>query len=153
MAVQLLNSCGSRGNIHRLFRTSSLHALVLHRHSHRGRASGGRSGHRHVRDRSNRTRFRNPNQVGKVLPLVSAIFNGFFCSGVAAAIYLSETFPSRWRVWGVCTLNNFYYIGALIAAGITLGTSSWQYSTWSWRLPSLLQGIFSIACIMILPFV
>ncbi|ORX35085.1 putative hexose carrier protein [Kockovaella imperatae] len=79
-----------------------------------------------------------------------------FCSGVdgiAAAVYLNETFASRWRTWGAGTLNNFYYIGALIAAGITLGTSKWPNSTWSWRLPSLLQGIFSIICILILPFV
>ena len=29
-------------------------------------------------------------------------------SGIAAGVYLSETFPSRWRAWGVGTLNNFY---------------------------------------------
>jgi MFS family permease len=28
--------------------------------------------------------------------------------GIAAAVYLNETFASRWRVWGVGTLNNFY---------------------------------------------
>lgn len=49
-------------------------------------------------------------------------------------------------------LNNFYYIGALIAAGITLGTGKWE-STWAWRCPSLLQGVFSLICIVILPFV
>lgn len=29
-------------------------------------------------------------------------------SGVAAGVYLSETFPNRWRAWGVGLLNNFY---------------------------------------------
>jgi MFS family permease len=29
-------------------------------------------------------------------------------SGVAAGVYLSETFPSRWRAWGVGLLNDFY---------------------------------------------
>ena len=29
-------------------------------------------------------------------------------SGIAAAVYLSEAFASRWRTWGVGTLNNFY---------------------------------------------
>jgi MFS family permease len=29
-------------------------------------------------------------------------------SGIAAAVYLSETFPSRWRAWGVGLLNDFY---------------------------------------------
>ncbi|KAG6358177.1 hypothetical protein INS49_014061 [Diaporthe citri] len=73
-------------------------------------------------------------------------------SGVAAGVYLSETFPSRWRAWGVGLLNDFYYVGALIAAGITLGTGQWQ-STWAWRAPSLFQAIFSIMCIIVLPFI
>ena len=29
-------------------------------------------------------------------------------SAIAAAVYLSETFPSRWRAWGVGLLNDFY---------------------------------------------
>lgn len=81
-----------------------------------------------------------------VLGLGSAI------SGVAGSVYLSETFASRWRAWGVGLLNDFYYVGALIAAGVTLGTGQWQ-STWAWRAPSLFQGIFSFLCIIILPFI
>ncbi|KKY20017.1 putative hexose transporter [Phaeomoniella chlamydospora] len=77
---------------------------------------------------------------------------GSAVSGIAAGVYLSETFPSRWRAWGVGLLNDFYYVGALIAAGITLGTGQWQ-STWAWRAPSLFQGIFSVLCIVILPFI
>lgn len=41
--------------------------------------------------------------------------------------------------------------GGLIAAGITFGTSTMD-STWAWRIPSAVQGIFSILCIIILPF-
>ncbi|KAI1088870.1 putative hexose carrier protein [Rostrohypoxylon terebratum] len=77
---------------------------------------------------------------------------GSAISGVSSGVYLSEAFPSRWRTWGVGLLNDFYYVGALIAAGITLGTGQWQ-STWAWRAPSLIQGIFSVLCIVILPFV
>jgi MFS family permease len=33
---------------------------------------------------------------------------GAALSGVAAGVYLSETFPSRWRAWGVGLLNDFY---------------------------------------------
>ncbi|EGX88555.1 sugar transporter, putative [Cordyceps militaris CM01] len=73
-------------------------------------------------------------------------------SGVAGVVYLSETFPSRWRTWGLGLLNNCFYIGALIAAGITLGTSEWQ-STWAWRAPSFFQAIFSITCLLFLPFI
>ncbi|KAK5124189.1 hypothetical protein LTR85_001892 [Meristemomyces frigidus] len=43
-------------------------------------------------------------------------------------------------------------VGALLAAGITLGTGQWQ-STWAWRAPSLFQGIFSLLCIIVLPFI
>ncbi|KAM3451627.1 hypothetical protein MY3296_005152 [Beauveria thailandica] len=73
-------------------------------------------------------------------------------SGIAGIVYLSETFPSRWRTWGLGLLNNCYYIGALIAAGVTLGTSKWQ-STWAWRAPSLFQAIFSVICLLFLPFI
>ena len=47
---------------------------------------------------------------------------------------------------------DLHSVGALLAAGITLGTGTWN-STWAWRAPSLFQGIFSILCIIILPFV
>lgn len=33
---------------------------------------------------------------------------GSAISGVAAGVYLAETFPSRWRAWGVGLLNDFY---------------------------------------------
>ncbi|KAL1625296.1 Solute carrier 2, facilitated glucose transporter member 1 [Diplodia seriata] len=44
------------------------------------------------------------------------------------------------------------YVGGLIASGITYGTGMMN-STWAWRLPSAVQGIFSVLCILILPFV
>lgn len=42
--------------------------------------------------------------------------------------------------------------GALVAAGVTYRTADFN-STWAWRLPSLLQGFWSLLCIVILPFV
>lgn len=33
---------------------------------------------------------------------------GVQVSGIAAGVYLSETFASRWRAWGVGLLNDFY---------------------------------------------
>jgi MFS family permease len=76
---------------------------------------------------------------------------GSAIQGIAGGVYLSETFPARWRAWGVGLLNDFYYVGALIAAGITLGTSTWD-STWAWRAPSLFQGIWAVLCISIIFF-
>ncbi|KAI9686887.1 MAG: hypothetical protein M1822_002640 [Bathelium mastoideum] len=42
--------------------------------------------------------------------------------------------------------------GGLIAAGVTYGTFVLD-STWSWRTPSLIQGVTSIFCIVVLPFI
>lgn len=42
--------------------------------------------------------------------------------------------------------------GGLIAAGVTYGTSRMN-STWAWRIPSAVQAIFSILCLVILPFI
>ncbi|KAI1847144.1 hypothetical protein JX265_011820 [Neoarthrinium moseri] len=91
---------------------------------------------------------------GIAMFVVARVLLGFgvALSGIAGSVYLSETFPSRWRAWGVGLLNDFYYVGALIAAGITLGTGQWQ-SNWAWRAPSLVQGVFSLLCILILPFI
>ena len=77
---------------------------------------------------------------------------GASASGIAGGVYLSESFPSRFRAWGVGSLNDLYWVGALLAAGITLGTGTWTTS-WAWRAPLLIQGIFSLLCILILPFV
>ena len=42
--------------------------------------------------------------------VVARIVLGFgsAISGIAAGVYLSETFPSKYRAWGVGLLNNFY---------------------------------------------
>ena len=87
--------------------------------------------------------------------VVARIVLGFgnIISGISAGVYLSETFASRYRAWGVGLLNDFYYVGALLAAGITLGTGQWQNTTWAWRAPTLFQAIFSVLCIVVLPFV
>jgi hypothetical protein len=42
--------------------------------------------------------------------------------------------------------------GGLVAAGVTYAAGNYP-STWAWRLPSLVQGVFSALCIVILPFV
>jgi hypothetical protein len=42
-----------------------------------------------------------------------------------------------------------------MAAGVTYRTSTYGggNSTWAWRVPSAIQGIFSILCILVLPFI
>ncbi|KAJ7288025.1 MFS sugar transporter-like protein [Mycena rebaudengoi] len=77
---------------------------------------------------------------------------GTSASALSGPAYLAETLPFRWRAWGLGIFNDFYYVGGLIAAGVTYGTS-FMDSTWAWRIPSAVQGVFSILCIVILPFI
>ncbi|RDW84837.1 hypothetical protein BP6252_02427 [Coleophoma cylindrospora] len=77
---------------------------------------------------------------------------GTGASGVAGPVYLAETLPFKWRAWGLGVFYDFWYVGGLIASGVTYGTAA-MASTWAWRLPSALQGVFSIICILILPFI
>jgi MFS family permease len=49
--------------------------------------------------------------------------------------------------------NSCYFIGSIVAAGITLGTFNMS-SNWGWRIPSLLQifpSLFQITFIWFLP--
>ncbi|KAF1985002.1 sugar transporter [Aulographum hederae CBS 113979] len=85
--------------------------------------------------------------VGRIL-----IGFGTGASGLAGPAYLAETLPFHWRGWGLGFFNDCYYVGGLIAAGVTYGTQN-MTSTWAWRTPSAIQGLFSLVCIVILPFV
>lgn len=77
---------------------------------------------------------------------------GISASTLTGPTYLAETLPYQWRGWGLGVLNDCYYVGGLIAAGITYKTASMD-STLAWRIPSDIQGLFSILCIAILPFI
>jgi MFS family permease len=83
--------------------------------------------------------------------VVSRMFIGFGItySMIAATAYTAETPPVKWRGWGVGLLGDLYYVGGFLAAGITYGTSKMS-STWAWRLPSALQGLFSIIALCFL---
>lgn len=71
---------------------------------------------------------------------------------LAAPTYLGETAPIAWRTILLGTYYDFWYVGSLIAAGVTYG-SQYILSTWAWRLPSILQVLPSVLCIVVLPFV
>ncbi|KAI1773855.1 hexose transporter [Hypoxylon cercidicola] len=85
-----------------------------------------------------------------VARFVVGIGNG--ATFLAGPIYLAEIFPLKWRGVGLAIFMDFYYIGGLIAAGITYGTAQIP-STWAWRLPSILQGLFMILAVILLPWV
>ncbi|EFX01519.1 hexose transporter [Grosmannia clavigera kw1407] len=65
--------------------------------------------------------------------------------------YLVEMFPLQWRGIGLAIFQDFFYIGGLISSGVTYGTAKMN-STWAWRLPSVLQIVFMIMGVIVLPF-
>ncbi|KAI9708055.1 MAG: hypothetical protein M1820_004259 [Bogoriella megaspora] len=77
---------------------------------------------------------------------------GTGASGLTGPAYLAETLPLHWRGWGLGIFNDCYYVGGLVAAGVTYGTFTLD-STWSWRAPSLVQGLTSILCLVVIPFI
>jgi MFS family permease len=74
-----------------------------------------------------------------------------FSSGAAPAL-ISELMPAvtRGRILGF--FFSCFYVGSLASAIINYGSQNIQ-STWSWRLPSLLQLIPSIMALCLLPFI
>lgn len=73
-------------------------------------------------------------------------------SSSAAPALLGELLPAVTRG---CILGIFFscfYVGSLLVSIINYGTQNIQ-STWSWRVPSLLQLIPSVLALCLLPFV
>lgn len=63
---------------------------------------------------------------------------------VAASSLIGELGYPKERPVLTSLFNASYFIGAILAAGITFGTQSLTPSNWSWRLPSLLQAVPSL---------
>jgi sugar porter (SP) family MFS transporter len=85
--------------------------------------------------------------------IFSRILIGFGtgATSIAVPVYLAETLPVKYRASGLGMVYDAWYVGGLIAAGATYGTAKME-STWAWRLPSLLQGVFSVICVVLLFF-
>lgn len=92
--------------------------------------------------------------VNEAMFAISRIIIGFgnCMSGIAGAILVSETVRTEWRAFTTAGFFVFYYIGGLISALVNYGSESIS-STWSWRLPSLIQLVGSIVCLMAISFV
>ncbi|KAF5371170.1 hypothetical protein D9758_004279 [Tetrapyrgos nigripes] len=72
---------------------------------------------------------------------------------VAASSLIGELSHPKERAIMGSLFNSCYFIGSIVAAGVTLGTFSMS-SNWGWRLPSLLQvspSVLQIVFIWFLP--
>ncbi|KAF2205353.1 putative MFS sugar transporter [Delitschia confertaspora ATCC 74209] len=93
------------------------------------------------------------NGVG--MYIAARLFLGFgipFCI-VAGSSLMGELAYPKERPIMTSLFNALYFVGSLIAAGITFGTQDLK-NDWSWRIPSLLQAVpslFQIAFVFMLP--
>ncbi|KAF2634179.1 hexose transporter [Massarina eburnea CBS 473.64] len=70
----------------------------------------------------------------------------------SASTYVAETVPTKFRAFALGLYFTCWAVGSLLAAGVCYGTAQMVDSTWSWRIPSLLQATPSIVGIVILFF-
>jgi MFS family permease len=77
---------------------------------------------------------------------------GIGLSSVACPTYCAETAPLEWRAFCLGLYYAFWYGGGLLAAGVTYGTAKIM-SSWAWRLPSLIQVVPALLCLVVLPFI
>ncbi|KAK4554311.1 hypothetical protein LTR86_008519 [Recurvomyces mirabilis] len=83
--------------------------------------------------------------VNLAMFLVARILLGVgipFCIGGASQLIAELTYPRHSAVLNGL-FNESWYVGAIIAAGVTLGTYS-RPDDWAWRIPSLLQLLPSV---------
>lgn len=76
---------------------------------------------------------------------------GTTASAITAPAYLAEILPWNQRAWGLALFNDLFFVGALVAAGVTYATAHMD-GDWAWRLPSLLQGVWGLSCVLLLPW-
>lgn len=86
--------------------------------------------------------------------IASRFFIGFgtsFAAG-AAPMLISEVSHPRYRSQLTALFNALYYSGNIIASWSAFGTSH-IHSTWSWRIPSLMQAIIPSLQVLFVLFV
>lgn len=80
--------------------------------------------------------------------IIIGIAGGLF--GGAANSLVSELSPPKRRGMIVGIYHSCYYVGALIASGVTFATR-FRPDEWAWRIPTLIQLVPVTVCLMIIP--
>ncbi|OBZ70267.1 Lactose permease [Grifola frondosa] len=110
---------------HRQIRSAMGDYLRQHHHDHRRHPASCISGLRDVCDRTLPPRLRHPFAI------------------VAASSMIGELAYPKERARMGSLFNASWFIGAIVAAGVTLGTFTMP-NNWGWRIPSVLQVIPSL---------
>ncbi|KAH8665714.1 general substrate transporter [Tricladium varicosporioides] len=71
---------------------------------------------------------------------------------VAGPSMVAELAHPRQRGTVLGFFNTFWYVGAIVAAWGSFGSGHLTTSSWSWRIPSLIQGVAPIFLMIMLPF-
>jgi len=71
---------------------------------------------------------------------------------VAGPSMVAELAHPRQRGTVLGFFNTFWYVGAIVAAWGSFGSGHMTTSSWSWRIPSLIQGVAPVFLIAMLPF-
>jgi MFS family permease len=61
-----------------------------------------------------------------------------------APLLITELCHPQHRAQFTAIYNTTWFVGNIIATWTTFGTASNIHSTWCWRIPSLIQGIFAM---------
>ncbi|KAF2705057.1 general substrate transporter [Pleomassaria siparia CBS 279.74] len=77
---------------------------------------------------------------------------GLGFSQVSAPTLVAETAPVQYRAFALGLYYAFWGVGNLLATGVCYGTQDLT-STWAWRIPSLVQAVPGILCMIVLLFV
>lgn len=80
----------------------------------------------------------NPETVGMLIASRFIMGMGIPYAISGASQLIAELSYPRERAIVIGLFNESWYVGAILAAGVTLGTFEWP-NHWSWRLPTLFQ--------------
>ena len=96
--------------------------------------------------------YKKKDVYGMLLAARIVMGMGGTVTSLAAISLLSEiSYPSFRQVLGVM-FNSNWYLGAIVAAWITFGLRNVTHKDINWRVPTILQCLFSVLQVIFVPF-